>query len=343
MTAQSEIMSHGGSVEKAAPLLSICIPTYNRSRFLDETLSSVEASLREGSAHVELIVSDNASPDNTTEVLETWRSRILNFKTHRHPENIGGEANFYFLLNNASGRYVWVLGDDDKMAPELIRELTERLLTNPDAVFCNYSVHSVDFSIKHYGSFFFSRESKLFHSRSEVLESCGVGASFISAIVLKTDNVRRVSKSEYDKYKACGLSFLYAVYASLQPDCRVEYLGKPLIYCRGNNSNPDWEKVFLDGVADVMRGLIALGYSVSSVRRAKNLAVRDYVLQRVGTQKVAGALTPDFLSRCFRAYKECPFFWCAAAPLALLPMWAIKLIRYVRNKVRGVRTPENNR
>ena len=53
------------------PLLSICIPTYNRAHYLKECLGSIVAQFddRDVRDNVEVVVSDNASPDNTRELV----------------------------------------------------------------------------------------------------------------------------------------------------------------------------------------------------------------------------------------------------------------------------------
>ncbi len=205
------------------------------------------------------------------------------------------------------------------------------LQANPDAVICNYSVHSADYS---------------FRSHSRLLQSWRVasnlfpfgcagpiwsGAGFISAIVFKGSSLQRIDRREYSKYSPFGLSFLYAVYAMLLEKCRVEFIAEPLVYCRGGNSSIDWEKVFLDGVARSRAWTLAIGFSKTSIVRAKNMAVRDYVLQRLGTLKVSGGYTGGFLRRCFGAYRECYSFWCFVLPMSLLPTSALRIIKKLRN------------
>ncbi|MCS6773581.1 MAG: glycosyltransferase, partial [Thermoflexales bacterium] len=57
----------------SSPLLTIAIPTYNRSRELDRQLAWAVEAIAGRWQDVELIVSDNASPDETPHVCQTWR------------------------------------------------------------------------------------------------------------------------------------------------------------------------------------------------------------------------------------------------------------------------------
>ena len=94
--------------------LSICIPTFNRLRFLKELMPSI---LRQLAAvpvgEVELVVSDNASTDGTAEYLRSLGDPHLRWWTN--DENIGGDRNFLKCVAEAKGAYVWLFGDDDLM------------------------------------------------------------------------------------------------------------------------------------------------------------------------------------------------------------------------------------
>ena len=61
-------------------LLSIAIPTYNRAHYLDLCLSQICKQLPGNEQDIELIVSDNASPDNTEEVVKKYIDRGIDLK-----------------------------------------------------------------------------------------------------------------------------------------------------------------------------------------------------------------------------------------------------------------------
>ncbi|CAG0970587.1 partial heptose III glucuronosyltransferase, partial [Anaerolineae bacterium] len=110
--------------ESSTPLLSICIPTYNRSRFLREALDSIIASASSCLPEVEVVVSDNASPDDTPAVMAEYQARYTWIRYYRNETNIG-EANFYHVAQLAKGEYVWIFGDDDKLLPPAIPAVIE--------------------------------------------------------------------------------------------------------------------------------------------------------------------------------------------------------------------------
>ena len=113
-----------------APLLTIAIPTYNRSACLGELLAMLAAQNLDTQSEVEIIVSDNASSDDTEAVVAAiTQTGKLHLRYHRHPENIGANPNFAFCYKAARGRYFWLFSDDDLILPGKAEELLSHLRT----------------------------------------------------------------------------------------------------------------------------------------------------------------------------------------------------------------------
>jgi len=110
------------------PSLSICIPTYNRSSCLKELLDSIIA---QGLPEIEVVISDDASSDNTAEIAEAYRDRIAKFTYLRQTENIGLDRNFLAVTAAATGDYLWLMGDDDRIEPGGARRVIEALGRSP--------------------------------------------------------------------------------------------------------------------------------------------------------------------------------------------------------------------
>lgn len=114
----------------ATPLVSICIPTFGRGRYLRSLLDGLAAQLA-GFAHAyEIVIADNASPDDTPEVVEAYAAR-LPIRSFRHPRNIGGFANWQFVMSRAEGRYLVYLSDDDCLLGEPLAATIARLEADP--------------------------------------------------------------------------------------------------------------------------------------------------------------------------------------------------------------------
>ena len=103
------------------PRFSIVIPTYNRARFLSR---SIESALNQTHPDVEVIVSDNASTDDTRDVVRQYGDRV---RYHRNETNLGLWGNFALSPELATGEYFsWLTDDDfvrDDFATRAIRAL----------------------------------------------------------------------------------------------------------------------------------------------------------------------------------------------------------------------------
>src|SRR5450830_1079633 len=95
---------------KNSPLLSICIPSYNRANLLAECLDSILLSAKGYEEQLEIIVADNASTDHTREVVESFQEKFSQLTYFRHENNIGGERNFRHVASMAAGEFIWVCG-----------------------------------------------------------------------------------------------------------------------------------------------------------------------------------------------------------------------------------------
>jgi len=109
--------------------VSIGIPTRNRSAF---AIRAVESALSQTYKNIEVIISDNASHDDTVKAIEKIRDpRIILIK---QATNIGMARNFNACLSNASGELFLMLSDDDVLESNAIEELSRPFFNPPDGI-----------------------------------------------------------------------------------------------------------------------------------------------------------------------------------------------------------------
>lgn len=100
------------SVHENSPLLTIGIPTYNRSKYLRQLLEHL-CPVWGNDPRVEIYISDNCSPDDTKEVAKTFVQTYSSVRYYRNSENIGADKNFFQIYKGARGKFVITNGDDD--------------------------------------------------------------------------------------------------------------------------------------------------------------------------------------------------------------------------------------
>ncbi len=124
-----------------SPLVSIGLITYNRGDILH---AAIDQLLSQTYSHIELIISDNASTDNTQAVCEAYMRKDKRVKYVRQKENIGMYRNFNFVLQEAKGMYFLWATDDDEWQPDFVKTLVNLHKKYPQAVVagCNYQLTS---------------------------------------------------------------------------------------------------------------------------------------------------------------------------------------------------------
>ncbi|MFM1756571.1 MAG: hypothetical protein RL621_1537, partial [Bacteroidota bacterium] len=95
-------------------LLTIAIPTWNRVNFLERNLRNITSIVASGQiSEIEILIVDNASSDNTAEVVTNFQKSYDFVKYVRNDENIGPIANFLKAIRLVETKYLHLLGDDD--------------------------------------------------------------------------------------------------------------------------------------------------------------------------------------------------------------------------------------
>jgi glycosyltransferase involved in cell wall biosynthesis len=130
--------------------VSVVIPVYNSACFIEKTLDSV---IGEGD---EIIISDNASTDGTSDICLQYAAKYPEIKYIRQKENIGSGLNWHFCFNQALGEYTRLVGGHDMISRGSTQSLLEVMETNPDIamVYPKYRVYlNPDYSSKYFETF----------------------------------------------------------------------------------------------------------------------------------------------------------------------------------------------
>ncbi len=160
------------------PWLSICIPTYNRPLQLERMLSKLIPEINNG---VEIIIRDDSERQETRIIAE----RILtngnvNYKYFSGPR-IGVDSASIFLLQKASGKYIWWFSDDDVIISGAIKKVKEIISTS------EYATIWANFSYDKKGTLAVDRVSGQFESPDEALITLGTNVGLISTQIVRRE------------------------------------------------------------------------------------------------------------------------------------------------------------
>ncbi len=114
-----------------SPILSICVPTYNRRPMLERNINFHIEAFRRLGIPFEMVIVDDRSSDGTHEYLESL-SGIPEISHYRRVKNSGFLSNYGFAMQRARGKYALFLGDDDLLIPEKVVEYLRLFEQDPD-------------------------------------------------------------------------------------------------------------------------------------------------------------------------------------------------------------------
>lgn len=123
-------------------LVSVVIPSFNRSAYIDEAIQSVRS---QGYPYVELIVVDDGSTDGSFEKLKQLQDQgILELLTHPGQQNRGQSAAINLGIGHAKGEYLAILDSDDMFAADKLSDQVSFLQDNPSFGMVYGQGHAVD-------------------------------------------------------------------------------------------------------------------------------------------------------------------------------------------------------
>lgn len=170
--------------QQSVPKLSICIATYNRAEFLGATLQSI---IEQVTDDCEIVVSDNASTDDTEAVVASYALRYEQLYYVRQPVNTGLDCNFDRAVMYAQGEYCWLMSDDDLVRPGAVARIAQELRVDLSLILANIEYRNADMS-KILQRRSFGLESDRIYSPSEMdrlFSDLGDGVWYIGGVVIK--------------------------------------------------------------------------------------------------------------------------------------------------------------
>jgi glycosyltransferase involved in cell wall biosynthesis len=115
------------------PLITTIIPTYRRPHLLKRAIKSV---LEQSFPHFRLCIYDNASGDETKEIVAEFTKNDRRVNYHCHEKNLGSNANFQYGLKQVTTPFFSFLSDDDMLLPNFYETTLKGFEKHPEIAFC---------------------------------------------------------------------------------------------------------------------------------------------------------------------------------------------------------------
>jgi len=310
--------------------LSVAIPTYNGARHIGATLESIISQLDDISAEIEIVVSDNASIDETPEIIEKYVEEYPNlFSYFRNTENVGIDGNIDNIFRKAKGKFVWMCGDDDEIITGQLKNVLEKIENNEgmSVFFANARMYDKDMT-------------KLLQEQVlEIDEGVYTPDQYYNyvgptAALMPTIIVRRESWPSNEGINRCAKpnwAALYNIYFSLRSG-KAYIISEPCVKYRDGSmrwhEDGKWLWMVLD-LCDVLESITNLGYSPNITKKHVNERRRLLPTTIIDAKKNGLVVSLELLRNMYSRYANYPSFWIVDLPLLLLPgqIYNSKLIR----------------
>jgi glycosyltransferase involved in cell wall biosynthesis len=250
-----------------APEVSVCIPTYNRARMLRESISSV---LAQTFSDFELIVSDNASEDDTESLVRSFKDKRIRYARNRR--NVGPRENMNRSLHLSRGKYIAFLPDDDLMMPENLRVKVAVLDASPQVGLVHSSYHLVDDSGRivtantnwGHGP---DRTADCIEERRKLL-TCAYNRINLPTVIFRRACYERLGGFTDGFAGEVGLAFDYEYWMRVALYYQIAFLARPLVKWRIHKGSLTSTQLAADGTRKLKQVLMAKRFLLIEHSRA---------------------------------------------------------------------------
>lgn len=172
-------------MENNQPLLSLCIPIYNRLEYLKRMLERFLEDKLLFENTIDLLISDNCSTDDLESCVNDFKSKGLKITYNRNQKNLGPDGNFLYCFNHVKGKYCWLLGSDDIPVRGFLKSLVA-VLQDKDYGLLHLKCYSGE-----------SSQLKEYSDNQKIVEDIGHWITFMSSNIFNSKYLSFVEGKKY--------------------------------------------------------------------------------------------------------------------------------------------------
>lgn len=256
-----------------SPVLSICIPIYNRLSFLERMLERFMEDKDLFGNEIELIISDNCSEEDLPSCVKKYQNKGLIIQFHRQITNVGSDGNFKTLFGMAKGKYYWLLGSDDIPVSGFVRILIDKLRGT------DYGL----FHIRSYNNLNGQESLKVYdNNHNQYLEVINYWITFQSASIFRTETIRKVPLDKYDKSWLIQVPVFLNSCFSYPQNAIYEYMCFEKDDDTKNNGGYNFFKVFVENLFNIFKVFIDKGLlTQDTFERIKEIEYKEFLVSNI--------------------------------------------------------------
>ena len=299
------------------PLLTIAIPTWNRSKFIEQNLEQLSNELdgiEQGS--VEILVSDNCSTDDTEEVVQKIKSeKSLPLNYVKNKTNIGWGLNFFQCFNLAKGKYVLLLGDDDLLYDGALKIILDRISDSDYGVIYvrPYGFNS-NFRSEYPGTFGSEKE---YEDVGDFLLDISSIMRMISACVI---NKGLLNDFDTSAVAPGNFAHLHLILTAMLRGKKNLFINRFLVGIKRNNSaNYNFYEIFVEEFWALLDSYIPHGLQKKTISKLENTMLFTYYPYCILRERLKNNDDHRTAFKYFERFKNHNLFRYWVAPILRLP------------------------
>jgi abequosyltransferase len=314
------------------PTIAICIPTYNRMKCLGELLDSIAA---QQTPNLEVIVSDDASPDATAVLANSYKDKISNYTFIRQTENVGLDRNFLAVVEAARSDYIWLMGDDDMLEPGAVKRVTDALTAWPGVSGLTLGVIDYDVKLEKRVGIRAMPASQQLIGADTVFSRIAELLGFMSALVIDRLSWLEVANDPVSRDFQKYYIQVYIIGRVLGKTGKWGIVQEPCVKFRTGNdqfkSKFGWlDRLKIDVVAYEEIGDALFSDNVAAHSAMRRRVFDTHVMARLNNAKTSRDPSPgsfEAFAYLYKFYRSLPGFWMRGVPTLIAPRWAIRTAR----------------
>ncbi|WP_304546533.1 glycosyltransferase family 2 protein [Sulfurimonas microaerophilic] len=324
------------------PLLTIAIPTYNRSVQLQNTLNSIINQSNFDISKIEILISDNASQDNTIDVVQSYQEKFPFIHYYKNDVNLGIDYNIYKCVDLSRTDYVYLLSDDDILLGNSIKKMLELIENNPNISFFYLNGIGFKFDDNNHKVFYDNpvmqnKGNILFTDKNKFINLIRLQSTFISAFLLhrETWNINR----NKERLIGTDIYLTYDLFHLLSNSKKYMFVSEPLVgvhesYTAGNYRifhafAHQWRQLLLEEAPSI-------GFDRDIMKKIFKQTLKHLKGKIKGIKQGNLNSELDFktLKLIFTSLYDTKVFWLYILPALIKPKFIYKLELFLNNTLR---------
>lgn len=318
-------------------LLTIAVPTYNRAAYLDTCLLHITQQLCGYESLVEIMVSDNCSTDNTSEIAQSYFNDSIDYKYVKNDDNIGADRNFLQCFSLANGKYVLIFGDDDILLDGALATIITILQEGEYGV---VYLNSYGFQKDYLAEAPATRKDGVIycHTSEQFLKKVNYWVTFASGNICN----KSLLPADFDpgKYINTNLVQVYWYLSAILAAKQNVYVSELLVAAKSANTGGyKLCEVFGKNFSSIFDYFIEKGISANNFDIIKRNLVLSFfpnliLLLRSGSSGFK-LEAEDYYNDLIPVFRKYPYFWIVTvpaikAPVAIARIWMRALMLFER-------------